>query len=743
MRSSGFVTGCSMHSRNTTAAIVVPNEHVKISVLKAEEALDEAKKHNNSSVFVMMTALDGALQGVMLADLRRVMTKTATAYDESHLIVSVSDIGLLRFYANDSIGEFCRVPECIADVCSSLSADALNSDEVDRVIACLMRDPPVSFEYDSDLPMEWEDHVNNRNGWMWISDLWEQSKSDYKNAKDNAKDNDKDNDDKDDNDDDDNSRIPPRKMESPFDVISLAMYTKLASGCSRTSNYDIRSVVSSVTGSMETGLMDVFTPSDDALDAPSMLTFMSNYLIGDSNPWELTTRGRRAAAVARRVTELVFDHMETVAHLLKTSEIACMIRPMPTTSSMADATIVMHDNEYNIMNLISNRIPVSATSSERGFVVSFDDVPADVWIESINKLAHDIVEYATTTTTTTKVAAATTPTATTTTTTEQQQKQQQQQQLQTSTMRLKDALGAFAALSSMFLEVDDSLIDSRNSHTQSLQQSVVSTFPSLCTAHLTRKLVVRPDTIKTRSVSATVLPQAGNFTSHTIVTYCDKTASSLWSPQFDVKSLSDIDISVCQEEMDLIAKAMQTVSDPLGVFVGTVGGVVTYEGRRRRAVGWKRRGEAHDMYLSLFDATGVELLFADYACEDRELRMDFLENELTNGPKTTPFMATHTTFVISDRSILPNTNMCLFKLRRPKDTAMLNSDAPKVKRLLTQTQTGQTLSSNDGLVAFNMRESQNDRLAGLCIGWSVAVDSKGTRYHLLSSANSRNEVVAF
>ena len=173
-----------MHAKNTTAAIVVPNEHLGVSVSKAREALDEAKKQHNSSVFIIMAQLNGTLKASLLDEIRQVMDTTESAYDESHLLVSVSDIGLMRFYANEYIGEFCRVPKCIAELCSlPPSYEELESDEVDRVISCLMRDPPIQFRYASDLPMTWEDHVNNTHGWMWISDLWEQSKSDYKKAK--------------------------------------------------------------------------------------------------------------------------------------------------------------------------------------------------------------------------------------------------------------------------------------------------------------------------------------------------------------------------------------------------------------------------------------------------------------------------------------------------------------------------------------------------------------------------------
>jgi hypothetical protein len=218
-------------------------------------------------------------------------------------------------------------------------------------------------------------------------------------------------------------------------------------------------------------------------------------------------------------------------------------------------------------------------------------------------------------------------------------------------------------------------------------------------------------------------------------------SSSLWSRPFNVSSLEDVDAVSCQAELDAIAACMANRSDPLGVFLGTVGGLVEYNGRNMRLVGWRRNGDVFDSYLSLVDAGCLSLMFADYVTTDRMLRTDVLEYEEERGPQKLPFIAAETAIILALNSMVQDSNELLFRLNPEHADGWLSSDRGRIENLLTTTKRGSSQETN-AFHAFRVMESANDRICGLSVKWSTARLQDAT-VHVLVSANAGNERVAF
>jgi hypothetical protein len=699
-----------MHESKTTASVLFFNnlKNSRAAISMASKVLSKAYEIGNTPHVVLMgtglsqplsysqsniKSIDDFLEG------RGLLSKTVKR-ENTHLVVSISDLALLRFRPNADIGELAHVPECIKDVCSvPPKVTELSSPEVESIIGALRRNPPIDFGGDpSNLPALWEEHVVHTQGMKWLSDLWEQSKQEQKKRGTNE--------------------APP--MESPFDVLCICMYAKMASMGYRTlesSILDIKKVVSRVPGAVDAGLMDIF-PDGDAVYSKSLLDFLSGYLIGDENPWELTTRGHQAAAKARVVIKTVFDHVESLASILERSKLVLALQGLPgseTTPERDEPTLVIHDGAGGrIAKIVAGRVPHKARAEAKGFVVVFDRKEAenlDEWTGRLNKRFLDMLEYG-----------------------------------KNPTRENRDdainALGAFAGLSSSYLQVDNTIDDVTTQHALSrFSNSIVTTYPALSTAHLQRELTIRDNSIKIKSLTSSAAVQSGHSVACTHVTYCKHMSSELWSKQFEISSLAGIDAVSCQNELNAIASSMVNRSDPLGVFVGTVGAVVNYNDRKMRLVGWRRNGDVYDSYLSLVDANCLHLMFADYLTSDRMLRTDVLEYEQQQGPQKMPFFSAETSIVVSSNSMVRGSNELLFRLNTEHMDGWLSSDRSTIENLLTSTKRS-FYAESGAFRAFHVMESSNDRISGLSVRWSTTRLHNDTM-HTLVSANAVNESVAF
>jgi len=706
----GYETSCAMHESRTTASVLYFNnlKNARAAVSMASEILSKASELGNTPHVVLMgTGLSQPLAYSHsdiktikdFLDGRGVLAAEATRKN-THLVVSVSDLSLLRFLPSVEMGELSRVPECIKGVCSvPPKVSELSSEDVENVIATLRRPPPIDFGGDlSNLPPLWEEHVVYTEGMQWLTDLWEQSKNDQKKSGPDAK-------------------IP---LESPFDVLCLCTFAKMASmGCRtlESSVLDVKKVVSRIPGAVDAGLMDIF-PQEDAVSSPSFLEFLGAYLIGDSNPWELTTRGHQAAAKARVAINTVFDHVESIASILERSKLILALRDLPdgqATKEGSSPTLIIHDGaDGKLAKVMAGRVPLKARAEGRGFVVLFDDKEdgdLDEWARKLNGSLEDLIRYSKNPTKEGREAAA-------------------------------GVLGAFAGLSSSYLHIDSTIDDvTTQSSLLRFSDSIITTHPALSTAHIQRELIVREDSIKVGSLTASAAVQSGHSVACTHITYCKHMSSSLWSRQFDASSLEDVDAVACQAELDAIAACMSNRSDPLGVFLGTMGGSVEYNGRNMRLVGWRRNGDVFDSYLSLVDAGCLNLMFADYATSDRMLRTDVLEYEQERGPQKLPFIASETAIILALNSMVKDSNELLFRLNPEHTDGWLSSDRGRIENLLTTTKRGRSQETG-AFHAFRVMESANDRMCGLAVRWATA-RLQDTTVHTLVSANARNERVAF
>jgi hypothetical protein len=723
--SQPFPTSCAMHENKTTAAILhfTKVESAPAAIEMARLSLENAAAHSNTPVVVLLG--DGLSDPIAYSPANmksisdflsgRGALSDVVAPEHTHFVVSASDLALLRFLPaseSSTLGELSRVPECISDVCSvPPKTGELDSAEVDRVIQTLRREPPIDFDGDtSQLPYSWESHVLHTRSLRWLEDLWTQTKADYKKAM--AK--------KEDGVSEECLKVSP---ESPFDVLCLCTYAKMASMGFRTLDADMlnmRRVVAGVDGAMDAGLLDIFpSVDDDETHAPSFLEFLETYLIGEERPWELTTRGRTAAAKSRLVIERVFRHIEGIASLLSDAKLALVLHDMPGKSDTKDASrsaIVVHDGTSGkISKLISGRVPQRAYCDDRGFVVQFEELPSGAsameWQDALNGSLSSLVAHVT-------------------------------GGGEGKHSHMRGLLGAFASLSSLYLEVDSSVYDlTAIPRLSEFAVSAITTFPPLSTAHLKRQLIIRDTSMKIASVQAIASTQSGHSSSCTHVTFCKKTASRLWAAPFDPSNIKGLDVMQCQRELDAIAKHMESVTDPLGVYAGTIGGTVLYEGTLRRLVGWRRSSDVNDSYISLVNSACIDVLFADYATSDRKLGLDLLEYENDNGPQTMPFMASETAIALPTRAIVSDTDALLFRLNSHGANAWLHSDKPTIDSLLRNTLVGES-TQRDGFIALHTMESGNDRMCGISVQWA-RTHTPGGALHMLVSANTEYERVSY
>jgi hypothetical protein len=692
-----------MHEKKTTASVLYFNTiaNAPAAVEMAKAVLSNARAlHNTPHVVLMGVGLsqlgghsqpavdhvDGFLGGHgPLSEL--------AAREHVHLVVSMADLALLRFLPNALVGELARVPDCIkGGVCATPPPAAggpkQHSREVEAVLATLRRLPPIDFRDDpSSLPPPWEEHVvhtlamNDR-----LAELWDS----------------------------------PPVTTSPFDALCLCMYAKMASMGSRTVEgdvLDVKRIVSRTPGAADAGLLNAF-PEDGGRRSRSFLDFLDAYRVGEHDPWELTTRGRRAAAAARAVVATVFDRVASLASLLENAKLVLVLHDRQSARmSAADdqPTMVLHDGvRGRLAKVIAGRVPLKASATGRGLVVSFEpeeSIYLDHWASRLNQRLCDLLEYS-------------------------------KNPNEACREYMTGILGAFASLSSSFLRVDGTIDNSMpHSSLSRLSGSIVTTHPALSTAHLQRELTIRHNTIKVRYLTASAAVQSGHSVACTHVTYCKKMAESLWSPQFDRRSLEGLDALTGHRELNAIADGMGNRSDPLGVFVGVVGGCVVYSDRSMRTIGWRRNGDEFDSYLSLVDADCLHLMFADYVTMDRMLRTDALEYEANTGPTIMPFIATETAILVPLTSAVHGCNELLFRLTPEHTGGWLGSDRDTIASLLTYTPRGHSQEAG-GFRAFHTMESTNDRMCGLMVRWST-VRLQSATVRVLVSANSSNERVSF
>jgi hypothetical protein len=706
-----------MHAKKTTLAIasVSSTHQLPVALSMAARVLRVAGSINNTPRLALFgsgisDARPSSVKNVsMLKTIAGQGWRDASGLEikDVNVVVGANDLAILRLVPSRVLGEVCDVPPCEAALCSVPPNTAdLQRKTVEETIDCLLREPPVEYKYESDLPFEWQEHKDNMSGFRWVRDLWKQSLKDMeKSEKSDTKPVDGEVD----------SAIP-----SPFDVLSLCMYCKVASVAFRTTDMTkevIKSIVVSVEGAADVGLLSIF-PKDGV--APPFLGFIEQFLIGDEYPWQVTPRGSIAAAKARLVLKRTFDHTSTVASVLSKSDIALEFGDHvgPEEERSQDRILLVQGGPRgDVARMIYNSLPSKAVASNGQFEVVSAKAPVGTWPRTLNEQFREVVDALLSSDEKTAAVAAT----------------------------LRNRLAAYTAISSRFLDKEAGSQSSSTS-ISSLAKNLVSTYPRSAASHISRDLMIRDSLVLIGATMANVSVQQGTSVACTFVTFCPTMSKTLSSSPFKTVSVSGTNISEDHRKVQAIAASMSGPSAPLGMFTGTLGGIIEFEGSEYRLACWKRDPMGDDEFVTLLPSAYVNVAFADYATGSRALDPE----ELSQHSKF-PFFASDTVMTLFESTALAHSNRLAYRIPNASKLPLLGNDetalydaynsslrsgARKGKQLKLPTELA------GGMTSFLVRESGNDRLTGLKVAWATRLLA-GQRVAMLVSNNSSAERVSF
>lgn len=678
-------TGCSASSPRTSVAIASASgpEQLPAALALAQNGLKAAEKHDNELRVVLLGAGLSSSKPASVANVRQLEAIFSgdglkdTPFDRVDLVLSADDLSFLRLVPSAANGELCRVPE----------GDAVSDEAVEATIACLLRPPPVEYNNVLQLPLPWREHVRNLQSFKWLEQLWAQTKRDR--AKEGA-------------------TVDARA--NPADLLTLCMYAKVASVAMRTMDSGLavlRHVVRNVPGAVDSRLLEVFGDAETAANAPSTLSFVEPFLLGDDRPWVLTARGSAAASAAKGVLSQVFDHATKVGTIMKKGNIAMLVKDVGSDDSVL---VVDAGRNGDVGKILSNKTPTVAQSQEQRFVVAFKAVTNDQWPTVLNDEFHEVVNALVDDTPMTPVT--------------------------------RSRLGAFAALSSSHLYIDPAVKDANDAAMLSndASTSVVTTHPKGVTAHVARQLTIRSAFMHVDACLAMAVTQDGPSVGCTIATFCSGTAVDLATPDAKEFDADNVDVQGLQKEMETIATALETPSQPLGVLRGTLGGVVEVDGVERRLCCWRRGNDPHDSFVTLLPAVYVNIAFADYSYGSRALD----PGELAS-PYCTPFLIGDTLLPLLKSAAVTGANELAYRVSGhmllPKEEAELHSNLAVLAR--NGIEPGTVADIAGGVRVLAVREANNDRLTGVGVVWAKHPIAGGGELTTLVAQNGALERVAF
>lgn len=715
-------TGCSMHAQKRTIAIASATDaHQLPAVLAmASRVILAAKSINNTpSMALFGTGLsDVRPSGADNVALLKQISETGWGdrngplVDKVDIVVGAHDLDMLRLMPSSRLGEVCAVPRCDGALCSiPPDTSDFQRQEVEATIECLLRPPPLKYASTRDLPLKWREHVENLSSFRWVRDLWAQSLADIA--------------------EDDTEAHSKTQRPSPFDVLSLCMYCKLASITFRTTDVAqsvLKSVVVSVDGAVDAGLLSVF-PQDDT--APRFIEFVEQYLLGDDNPWIVTAKGAKAAEKARVVMDRTFAHCERLASVLSTSSLALLFKDDvgPTSERASESILLIQGGPAgDVAKMITNRLPIGAEAVNGKFRVDFTPSNPEEWADKLNRAFRSTVNALT---------SAEPPT-------EDGAKED---------AIVRALIAAYTALSSSHLAIDDPTKDKTVSATPfPVARNIVSTYPHGAASHVSRHLVVRNEFIFTQSTMASVSLQPGVSVGCTFVTFCPTMSKTLSTDGFDANSTSNSDLLASHTTIERIAASLDSPSMPLGSLTGILGGVVTIDGEQHRTAFWRQLGTDHDAFVTFLPKTYVDIAFADYATGSRAL-----DPEELHAHTKVPFFAADTILTVFTKLALPGAGGKGFRIPSASRIPTLDGDREVLydayeSNLKAGAKHGQSLALPpalaSGMETFFVRESANDRLAGLKVEWArrrtrVARLSSNGQMIVLVSANAAYENVSY
>lgn len=716
----GPATGCSMHAKKTTLAIasVSSTHQLPVALSMAARVLRTSRSINNTP---RLALFGSGISDARPSSVKNVFMLNSIAKDgwkdvssgleikPVNIVVGAHDLAILRLVASRHMGEVCDVPPCESALCSIPPDTAeLQRAAVEETIECLLREPPVSYGDKRDVPIEWKEHLDNLSTFRWVRDLWKQSLKDMERAEKERK--------KQTGTDGDHEEDA---VPSPFDVLSLCMYCKLASIAFRTTDMTqsvIKSIVVAVDGAADAGLLSVFPKDGVALP---FLSFIEQFLIGDDYPWQVTPRGAVAAAKARLVLKRTFAHTSTVASVLSVSDLALEFGdeagPMEERSNDR-ILLVQGGNGGDVARMLSGRLPKAAVASEGKFSVVSTKAGKGEWPRVLNEQFREVVNALLSSETEVKDVAS-----------------------------LRQRLAAYTALSSRFLNNEDG--NGSANKISSLSKNLVSTYPPSAASHVSRELVVRDSLVLVDATMANVAIQHGTSVSCSFVTFCPTMSKTLSAKSFQPASMESLSLADDHLKIEAIAASLASPSVPLGTFTGTLGGVVEVEGAEYRVAFWKTEPDGVDEFVTLLPKSYIDVAFADYVTGSRKLD----PNELSPHTKL-PFFAADTIFTLFESSALPGSNRLAYRIPSAAKLPLLGDEEASLYRaydssLRSGARRGKQLDLpaelSGGMQSFLVRESANDRLSGLRIAWAIKVLAGNRRMNILVSNNASFERVAF
>ena len=556
--------------------------------------------------------------------------------------------------------------------------DELSEEDVARTIECLRRPPPIAGE----LPDAWEEHVRFLEQFDYFYELWKETKE--------------------------------KSAVSPRDMLSLCMFTKVVSIAMRTtSNIRLRSLVEGVHGAKAAGLMDIFGISGQ--NPPTPLEFIEDYALRFKTPWYLSELGATAAAAAREVLARVFARARAAARVVAASSLALVLRDVdaPETDEREGRVVVVDSGPRgDLGKLLLRRVPVRAKAVDGLLRVELTPVSSTAaWAEKLNldmrATARALLDDA------------------------------------PATEASSALVGAYAALASSYIYVDVDTHDALASTSLSrVATGAILTFPPSLTAHINRQLTIRENYIQVHSTMASIAVQPGLSIACTFLTFCSTTQGILSAVPFTAPAA--IDIVDAQAKVEAIATALDDPNRPLGLLRGMLGGVVEFDGADYRLCHWRIGGEIADSYVTLLPRGYVDVAFADYATGARSLDPDEFA-----APVHSPFFAADSMFTLFRSATLPDSGGLAFVVPSSQRLALLRDDE---SQLYTSYASAVDAYYPGGAVdpppelggealTFFVRESGNDRLTGLGVGWSRTASS-GRRVVLVAE-NEASERVSF
>jgi hypothetical protein len=691
-----MVTGCSAENRMTTAAIVSASApgQMPAALEMASRVLRPASQINNAAHLVCFgTSLSqsrvrkDSLQAVQY--LNEVVQKETDAIsgiklDGFHLVVGPSDLHLIQFVPNASFGQLCEVTD--------------KYDDIQGIVDCLARPMGKDLNDIDALPYNWAEHQHNINFITYFRDLWKQT-IEVERKKDEP------------------DAILMARIPNPKPALVLAMFAKTASIATNVCELSLSlmtSTVAATKGAEALGLMDMFSQpmGEDALNAQE---FLKQYLVGDDAPWAVNQRGQYAAAAAENVLSRIFSHSKQVAELASKAK---LVDTIPSKNNAKDGLLVMDCSKNgNCARLITGRVPASARAVEGKLQIDFEE-SSDNWIDSVNKKLFTAIDML----------------------------------LNSSKQEISVEFSLFTALSSSHLLIPDDLMDADLDNLilkSSGARDLVTTTSTGLVGHVFNELTIKEDRIERAASGAHVLVQRGPSVSCTFATFCPTTAKSLETKEFDPASLSDLDISGIQYELNSIATSIDRPYRPLGSLVGLLGGEIEFNGKRRRLAYWRRRNETRDSIITFLPAEYVDIAFSDYATGSRKL----LRSETARGndarPPATPLFAADSIFSISTASSLRESNGLAFSIPAPEKAGFLGADEKELYSSYARAATSSPTPNSElpsslggSFLSFYVRESANDPISGLRVGWARTSARSGELFTLVSD-NAEFQRVAF